>query len=231
MAHSLGAAPPANYDNLLRLHVVANSDTAEDQAVKRQVRDAVLNLLTPELQKAKDAAQAKAIALARQEDVRRAATQVVRGAGQSYGVKVEVGRFAFPTKVYGDTALPAGKYEALRISLGVAQGQNWWCVLFPPLCLVDAAGGVTIAPVGAGVPDGTMAERDAALSDWPVDWSASADWHPSGDGQPAATAWRAGEPPPIEVRYAFVEWLKRHPISPRFFHWLQARGWALSPEP
>ncbi len=225
MAHSLGeAAPPpaaAAYENLLRLHVVANSDTAEDQAVKRQVRDSVLTLLTPTLKQARDSKQARDLVVARQGEVRTAALQVLRKAGKRYDVRVEVGRFAFPTKVYGDTALPAGKYEALRISLGDAQGQNWWCVLFPPLCLVDAAGGVAIAPAGAETVDAHGLVLTAPLSDDPAEWPAK---------MREVAAWEEGEQgtPPFQVRYAFLEWLKQRRLSPGFLHWLEARGLAVS---
>lgn len=205
MARSLGEAAPASpnpYENLLRLHVIANSDTAEDQAVKRQVRDRVLDLLTPTLSQARSPEEARQLVLARQDEVRRAAQDAVRVAGEKYGVKVEVGRFVFPTKVYGNTALPAGKYEALRISLGAAEGQNWWCVLFPPLCLVDAAGGVAVASPAA------VGSSEAWLS----------------SEQAASLQRRAGEAP-FEVRYALVEWLKRHPLTPRLEAWLKDRGW------
>lgn len=204
MARSLGEAAPGSPEKLLRLHVVANSDSAEDQAVKRQVRDVALELLSPALSRARSVDEAKRLALARQDEVRRAAQDVVRRAGKAYGVKVEVGRFVFPTKVYGDLALPAGKYEALRVSLGAAEGQNWWCVLFPPLCLVDAAGGVAVAPAP---PEATQLADAAAVPD------------------------REGvmDVPPLQVRYALVEWLKRHPLSPRLVAWLEARGWRVAP--
>lgn len=227
MANSLSnpAAPPpeqlAAYENLLRLHVVANSDTATDQAIKRQVRDAVLVLLTPTLKQARDSQQAKQLVLARREDIRHAAQQVVKQAGRAYDVRVEVGRFAFPTKVYGDTALPAGNYEALRISLGEAQGQNWWCVLFPPLCLVDAAGGVAIAPAGTTAVTGSDLAIDthdlAPLSDDPDEWPAEV-------REVAAWGEEGRAAPTIEVRYAFLDWLRRQHLSPGLTRWLLAHG-------
>ncbi|MGE5591368.1 MAG: stage II sporulation protein R, partial [Bacillota bacterium] len=159
-------------------------------------------------------AEARELVLARQGEVRRAAQEVVRRAGKDYGVKVEVGRFVFPTKVYGDTALPAGKYDALRVSLGAAEGQNWWCVLFPPLCLVDAAGGVAVASPGF---------EDALV-----------DVETNGAGQVGERRFggreRQGTQPPMEVRYALVEWLKRQPLTPRLEAWLKARGWAVTPD-
>lgn len=205
MARSLGEAAPASpdpYGNLLRFHVVANSDTAEDQVVKRQVRDRVLELLTPTLSQARSPEEARQLVLARQDEVGRAAQDVVRRAGKNYGVKVEVGRFVFPTKVYGDKALPAGKYEALRISLGSAEGQNWWCVLFPPLCLVDAAGGVAVASPAA------VENAESWLGSEQVD----------------SLRGRAGDAR-LEVRYALAEWLKGHPLSPHFEAWLKDHGW------
>lgn len=252
MAHSLGDAAaagqaqtarspgkgvpalPTEYDKLLRLHVVANSDTAEDQAVKRQVRDAVLELLAPALNRARSVEEAKQAVLVRQEEVRRAAEQVVRQAGKPYGVRVEVGRFLFPTKVYGDTALPAGRYDALRISLGAAEGQNWWCVLFPPLCLVDAAGGVAVVSSGPQTSPGLQtagAKEAEPIPGAPAPESGASELQNPGLRR-AASAWDpAGPEPPLQVRYALLEWLKMHPLSPRLIAWLEARGWHLVPEP
>ena len=139
--HVFFAAPAISEGTtgLLRLHVIANGDSAREQAVKLMVRDAVISALSDTLEKADDADEAKALVLAREADVIDAARQVLAEAGEADEVRMEVGRFAFPLRQYGDLIVPAGEYEAVRIIIGEGKGQNWWCVLFPPLCMVDAA--------------------------------------------------------------------------------------------
>lgn len=114
---------------LVRLHVVAASDTPEDQAEKLRVRDAVLSLLEPKLKTAASAKEAAEIIRFSQERCRRAAEAVT-----DQPVTVTMTREHFPTRYYETFSLPAGDYLALRITLGAGEGHNWWCVLFPPLC-------------------------------------------------------------------------------------------------
>ena len=125
-------------DKLLRLHVIANSDSVEDQALKLKVRDSVLRevqLLT---------ADAGAVGTARQEveaglaTIQKAAEDVIAEEGYSYDVQLSLGETYFPTKDYGGFALPEGRYDALRVIIGEGEGQNWWCVLFPPFCTTAA---------------------------------------------------------------------------------------------
>lgn len=122
----------------LRFHVIANSDSAEDQRVKGLVRDRVLTLL-PDLIAAENEAQAEEIIAQRIPEIEQAANEVLCQQHKNYGAKATLGVFSFPTKVYQQTVYPAGEYRALRLELGEAGGQNWWCVMFPPLCLIDAA--------------------------------------------------------------------------------------------
>lgn len=131
--------PSAQTGDLLRLHVIANGDSVREQAVKLRVRDAVIRTLADELQDASDADEAKRRVLMREGEVIAAARSVLRQAGEDDAVRMEVGRFAFPLRMYGDLVVPEGEYEAVRIIIGEGKGQNWWCVLFPPLCMVDAA--------------------------------------------------------------------------------------------
>ena len=112
-------------DKLTRLHVVANSDTAEDQALKLRVRDAVLAEIRPE-----DQAEDPALLLRLQT----AAEKVMAEEGVEQTVRVYRTRMFFDTRVYDTFSLPAGMYDAVRVELGAARGRNWWCVLFPPLC-------------------------------------------------------------------------------------------------
>jgi stage II sporulation protein R len=130
---------------LIRLHVLANSDTEGDQALKRKVRDAVLEYMTPYMQTSTDKSDAGKIILEHMPAIRSIAQQVVVESGYNYPVDVVLGDHRFPTKTYGNLSLPAGNYQALRILIGKAEGQNWWCVLFPPLCFVDVTSGTAVA--------------------------------------------------------------------------------------
>ncbi|HHV98323.1 MAG TPA: stage II sporulation protein R [Clostridiaceae bacterium] len=128
-------------DNLIRLHVIANSDSEEDQALKRDVRDAVIDFMQKRLENVTDLEQAKTIINDDIVQIEKIASEKVREYGKTYPVKAVLGKYPFPTKVYGDIALPAGNYQALRIIIGEGTGSNWWCVLFPPLCFVDVTHG------------------------------------------------------------------------------------------
>lgn len=121
-------------DKLLRLHVVANSDSAADQALKLAVRDRVLEEAERITAGAADAAEARSTAAAALPRLCAAAEAALREAGCGDSVTVSLDTEYFPTKRYGGFALPAGRYEALRVVIGEGRGQNWWCVLFPPFC-------------------------------------------------------------------------------------------------
>ena len=121
-------------EGILRLHILANSDSAEDQRVKLAVRDAILEKLpSPD-----SAADAEAYLMTHGAELLATAEQVLRENGKPYSVQLMLGEFDFPDRQYGDTVYPAGRYRALRVLLGRAEGANWWCVLFPPLCIVTA---------------------------------------------------------------------------------------------
>ena len=119
---------------LLRLHVIAASDEAGEQALKLEVRDAVLAYLRPRLAGAESAAQAEELLRGELEGVREAAESASRGRP----VSVLLGEEDYPLRRYGRLTLPAGRYRSLRVVLGSGQGRNWWCVVFPPLCLEAA---------------------------------------------------------------------------------------------
>ena len=119
---------------VLRLHVIANSDTAEDQTLKLQVRDALLKQSSA-LAAAATKQQAAQTLEAQLETLKNAAKRAVAQQGFSYDVAVSLEHTAFPTRTYGDVTLPAGEYDALRVVIGEGRGQNWWCVMFPPLCI------------------------------------------------------------------------------------------------
>jgi stage II sporulation protein R len=136
----------------LRLRIIANSDSAADQALKEAVRDKVVAAVAAWLRGARNADQARAIVEAHLPQIQTIAAREVQARGCHYAVHAEVGRVPFPTKVYGNMVYPAGEYEALRITLGAGQGQNWWCVLFPPLCFIEIADGDAVPNTG-GFPD------------------------------------------------------------------------------
>jgi len=119
---------------ILRLHVVAASDAAEEQELKLRVRDAVLAYLEPELAGASTAQQARYTVAGHLEEIAAAAAAAAEGRT----VTVSLGREQYPTRRYEGFALPAGEYDSLRVVLGEGEGHNWWCVVFPPLCLSAA---------------------------------------------------------------------------------------------
>lgn len=129
-------------DSVFRLHVIANSDSEEDQNLKYIVRDKLIEFMNSMLSSTSTKEDAINIAKSHLEDFKQVALNTVKEEGFDYDVNVEVGNFQFPTKEYGDISLPAGFYDALRVKIGNAEGKNWWCVMFPPLCFVDVTSGV-----------------------------------------------------------------------------------------
>ncbi len=121
---------------VVRLHVLANSDSDEDQALKLEVRDAVLAETEPLLSGAADRGAAEQVIADHLSDINAAGQAVVDEAGYPYTVHTELTTCYFPTREYTDFSLPAGEYRALRVEIGKAEGHNWWCVVYPPLCTV-----------------------------------------------------------------------------------------------
>jgi len=142
-AHSYAQSIHKDLSNsFFRLHILANSDTEEDQNLKYLVRDEIVSYMNTLCISNTSKEDAIELANSHLADFKQIAEKVVQENGYSYPVKVEVGNFTFPTKFYGNLALPAGSYDALRITIGKAEGQNWWCVLFPPLCFVNETTGI-----------------------------------------------------------------------------------------
>lgn len=144
-------------DRVLRLHVVANSDSEADQTVKLQVRDAVLAQAEPLLKGVSDRAAAETILEPRLEELRLTARDTLEAAGFSDNVTVTLADQWFPTKDYGSFALPAGQYRALKVVIGEGKGQNWWCVVFPPLCMASVTEEMTAAAAQAGLTEQQVA--------------------------------------------------------------------------
>ena len=130
-------------ENLIRFHVLANSDSPEDQELKLKVRDKVIGAMSKDLEKSKNVNETRDILKDNLIKIEEVAEEEIKRNGESYDVRVSLGEHTFPTKRYGNVVFPAGIYEALRIEIGNAEGQNWWCVMFPPLCFVDIKHGLT----------------------------------------------------------------------------------------
>lgn len=138
-------------NSVLRMHVVANSDSEEDQCLKLKVRDAVLEAGKEYFDNSESAAQAEEKLIPVKDELERVAKKVVEENGYDYDVKVNIGNAYFPTKTYdGDVTLPAGEYEAVNVIIGSGQGHNWWCVMFPPMCLPAAESDTELDEVLSG---------------------------------------------------------------------------------
>lgn len=132
-------------DAVVRLHIVANSDSASDQRLKLQVRDRILRDTSHIFSQTKNPIQALSLARENTDYIKAIAEDELRRLGFDYRVSVDVGETVFPTKIYGNVALPKGKYNAVNIRIGEAKGENWWCVMYPPLCFTDGIMSVSTA--------------------------------------------------------------------------------------
>lgn len=128
-------------NSVFRLHVIANSDSKEDQELKYAVRDELISYMKTISSNVSTKEEAIQIATENKDNFYRIAKKVVTDKGYDYDIHIEIGNFSFPTKTYGDISLPAGFYDALKVEIGKASGKNWWCVMFPSLCFVDVTNG------------------------------------------------------------------------------------------
>ncbi|MGN0161189.1 MAG: stage II sporulation protein R [Lachnospiraceae bacterium] len=128
--------------SLIRFHVRANSDSEEDQQLKLLVKDAVVCYMEELLEDSSDVQESARRIQVHMEDILAVAMEVIHENGYDYDLEGYMTKEKFPLKVYGDVALPPGEYTAFRIDIGEAEGKNWWCVLYPPLCFVDITYGV-----------------------------------------------------------------------------------------
>ncbi len=142
---------------IIRFHVIANSDSARDQAVKLVVKEALTATLRPKLQNAQNIEEARNILKNNLDEMVAISDRIIKENGYNYTAAAFLEEGYFPLKVYGDLSLPPGEYEAVRVELGSAKGQNWWCVMFPPLCFVDATYSV--------VPESSKEELKYVLTD------------------------------------------------------------------
>ncbi len=129
-------------NNFFRLHILANSDSDEDQNLKLKIRDNIIEYMNTLSYSGLTKEEAINLTNSNLENFKKIAETIILDEGYNYPVSLEIGNFYFPTKEYGNISLPAGYYDALKIEIGEAKGKNWWCSLFPPLCFVDISAGV-----------------------------------------------------------------------------------------
>jgi len=129
-------------DSVFRLHVIANSNSDEDQNLKYLVRDELIKYMDLICENISSKEEAIKLAEENKDEFYNIAKKVIIDNGFNYDVNIDIGNFSFPTKTYGDISLPAGFYDALKVEIGASNGQNWWCVMFPSLCFVDISHGI-----------------------------------------------------------------------------------------
>lgn len=152
----------------IRLHVVANSDGEFDQQLKLQVRDAVLSYLNPYLSDVNNISKARQMIDEHKQGILTAAQDAVRQNNHDYKIELETGNFQFPLKTYGNVTLPSGEYEAVKIKIGQAQGGNWWCVLFPPLCFVDGTQSTALMAKTKKIEPGNDKQQEEIKFRWKI---------------------------------------------------------------
>ncbi len=129
-------------DSVFRLHIIANSDSIDDQNLKLKVRDNIIDYMNTLTENATNKDEVISIVTNNLNKFKEIALNTIKDNGYNYDINIEIGNFYFPTKSYGDISFPSGNYDALKIEIGNAIGQNWWCVLFPPLCFVNSTTGI-----------------------------------------------------------------------------------------
>lgn len=147
---------------ILRFHVLANSNSNQDQKLKLEIKSLLVQTIYEELAPTADKEETCAYILEHQEALETVAETYMKKAGYDYPAKIELTHSYFPTKAYGDVVLPCGTYDAARVTIGSGRGRNWWCVLYPQLCFVDASYAV--------MPDTSKALLEKALT--PQDYEA-----------------------------------------------------------
>ena len=187
-------------DDLIRLHIIANSDSPEDQALKNKIRDQLLLAFGQTFKDAPTMENARTLIGENLIEFERIALAEIYEEGYQYPVNAKLGIYPFPTKVYGDIVYPAGRYEALRVVIGKGQGANWWCVMFPPLCFVDISSGVIRKPNEVG--------------------NASSLENQNNDKGPIKPT-EAGEKVAVKYTFKLVEWWKA--IQPRIIRIFSSR--------
>ena len=151
--------------SVFRLHVIANSDSKDDQNLKYIVRDGILDYINKLSANCSSKEEVILLANENKEELYKIAKKIIEKNGYNYNVNISIGNFEFPTKTYGDISFPAGNYDALRVEIGEAKGQNWWCVMFPPLCFVDVTSGIVPDESKQTIKDNLSNEEYDLISD------------------------------------------------------------------
>lgn len=126
---------------IIRFHVIANSDTKEDQDLKIKIKDRIIEYLQPKLVNCKNIEESRRILMQNNDSVKKIALSIINKEGYNYKVTTSLSKENFPVKTYGNITLPQGEYNAYRVIIGNGNGHNWWCVMFPPLCFIDITKG------------------------------------------------------------------------------------------
>ncbi len=189
----------------IRLRIIANSDSPGDQWIKRKVRDAIVDSMAGWVEQPQTIEAARVAVRSHLTDLDRTVADTLAQYGFRYSYRSELGEVPFPAKVYGDRIYPAGKYEAFLVTLGRGEGQNWWCVLFPPLCFIssDTGDAVPAKPAVSSVGGGSSSHLSGSGSTPSVAAGDSAGLAAHASGLSSAGA---GKP---EYRFFIWEWIKK----------------------
>ncbi len=152
-------------DEVFRLHVIANSNSEDDQNLKYIVRDALLLYMNEISVNVTSKTELVKIISSNEMEFLKIAQQTIIDNGYNYSVEISIGNFEFPIKTYGDISLPAGSYDALKVEIGEAIGENWWCVMFPPLCFIDVSTGIVPDESKEVLEDNLSSEEFTLISD------------------------------------------------------------------
>ncbi len=174
-------------DEAIRLRILANSNSEEDQELKRKVRDAVNKEITEWVEELTSVEAARELIQSRLPQIEKIVADVLEKEDMQQSYSVDFGNISFPTKLYGNFVYPAGEYEAILISLGEAKGANWWCVLFPPLCFLDFSNGEAVQAAEAETTN-DKEKTDEKLKELVVD--------------------EEEEKEEVEVKFFLVEWFQ-----------------------
>ena len=185
-------------ENVFRLHIVADSDTVQDQTVKLKVRDEIIDTLRESVSSAESPAQAEELIAPQIPALTVAAQRTLSRCGSEASVHITIENRYFPVKSYGDLTFPAGTYRALCVEIGKAQGQNWWCVLFPSLCFLDETT-ATVPEESKKILKEKLTEEEYQALEQP-DTSHSPEKSPAPETSPQPTKKKP------EVRSAFLDW-------------------------
>lgn len=159
-------------EDVLRFHILANSDSEEDQALKMQVKEEVISYMEESLSDTDDLLTTQVWAENQIEVIEELCVQSIQDKGYDYSVSVTLEESYFPIKTYGDITFPEGEYQALRIEIGQAEGQNWWCCLYPELCFIDATYGI-VTEDGKEVLREELTEAEYEMITQPENWKVS----------------------------------------------------------